>query len=175
MPLSMLIGVSSAAQAQWHHKRDGNCTAMPLGKGPVPTPDSVSEFLQSDELSSPANNAPTPSNYTQSFKNLHGSSTANNYLGYITLDSYDINACASNCTSQSDCQAINIFFERDPTLDVGPECQNPPSTTTIKCVFWGSAVAEQNTQNEGYHNYEFVVAIAGSNGYCNERAEDVKK
>ncbi|KAF2683858.1 hypothetical protein K458DRAFT_43222 [Lentithecium fluviatile CBS 122367] len=164
-----LLGALSGVQAQ-----NGNCTKLPLGNGPTISPDNSYAFLQSKELAAFANDAPTPSNYTQSFKNLNASSTADNYLGYITLDSYDTNICASNCTAKDECQAINIFFERDPTLDVGTECPNPPSTTMIKCVFWGSAVTKKNTNNGGYMNKAFVVAVAGSNGYYNQKAGKVE-
>ena len=82
-----------------------------------------------------ASAAPTPSGYTNTFTNLNASSNAYGYMGFTTLSSYDSNACAAKCNAITDCIAINIFFERDATLDVGPGCPNPPSTTNIKCVF----------------------------------------
>lgn len=152
----------------------GDCSAMPKGKGPVPSPDSPYAFLNSEELASAANKAPTPSGYKQSFKNLHASTTANGYLGYVALDSYDTTLCASKCDEQESCQAINIFFERNPTLQVGSECPNPPSTTYIKCVFWGDLVTKDNTNNTGYTNNAFLVVAAGSNGYNNQTAKGVE-
>lgn len=170
-----LLAAASLTQAQSAViKRAGNCTALPTGKGPVPSPDSALAFVRSKDLADSAKNAPTPANYTQSFKNLNASSTATNYLGYITLDSYDTDACAANCTAKQECQAINIFFERDPTLELGPNCPDPPSTTNIKCVFWGSAVTKANTNNQGYEQELFQVAVAGSNGYYNQRAGKVE-
>jgi hypothetical protein len=166
--LLTLFGALSVVRAQ-----NGNCTELPLGKGPTISPDNSFAFSSSKELAAFANDAPTPANYTQSFKNLNASSTAEKYLGYISLDSYDTNACASNCTAKDECQSINIFFERNPTLEVGTDCPNPPSTTTIKCVFWGSGVAKKNTNNQGYQDKAFVVAVAGSNGYFNEKAGNV--
>lgn len=164
-----LLGALGVVRAQ-----NGTCGKLPLGKGPTISPDNSNAFHESKELASLANNAPTPVNYTQSFKNLNASSTAGNFLGFLSLDSYDTNACAANCTEKPECQSINIFFERDPTVDVGTDCPNPPSTTYIKCVFWGGAVTKKNTDNQGFQNKAFVVAIAGSNGYYNERAGKVE-
>jgi hypothetical protein len=160
----------SAVRAQ-----DANCTELPRGKGPSISPDTSFAFVDSKELAAFANDAPTPSNYTQSFKNLNASSTVDKYLGYIALDSYDTNACASNCTAKDECASINIFFERNPTVQVSTDCPNPPSTTIIKCVFWGSAITELVTQNEGYTDQAFVVAVAGSNGYYNAKAGKVAR
>jgi hypothetical protein len=167
--LLTLFGALSVVRAQ-----NGTCTNLPLGKGPTISPDTATAFSGSKELAASANDAPTPANYTRSFNNLNASSTGDNYLGYIELESYDTNACASNCTLQDECQSINIFFERNPTLEVGSECPNPPSTTTIKCAFWGNGVDKKNTHNEGYENKAFVVAVAGSNGYFNEKAGNVE-
>jgi len=167
--LLTLFGALSVVRAQ-----NGTCTKLSLGKGPTISPDTASAFSGSKDLAALANDAPTPANYTQSFKNLNASSSADNYLGYIELESYDTNACASNCTIQDDCQSVNIFFERNPTLEVGTDCPNPPSTTTIKCAFWGSGVEKKNTNNEGYQNKAFVIAVAGSNGYFNEKAGKVE-
>ncbi|PSN74204.1 hypothetical protein BS50DRAFT_605806 [Corynespora cassiicola Philippines] len=137
----------------------------PTGYGPVPTPDTQYEFLNSPEISSLAKEAPTPSGYSLSFQDLHASSSAYGYLGFISLESYDTNGCASKCNEKEGCQAVNIFVERSPTLNVGPECPNPSSTSVIKCVFWGGPVNKDNTNNAGYTDNSFVVAIAGSNGY----------
>jgi len=173
-PLCLLLGTSALAQAHGiNAKRDGNCTQLPLGKGPVPSPDNSHEFLTSKELASQANNAPTPENYTESFKNLQASSSTDKYLGYITLDSYDTSRCASECNSRSDCQSINVFFERSPTRQVGPACVDPASTTFIKCALWGTVVTKSTAKNGGFQDHAFVVAIAGSNGYFNERAGKV--
>jgi hypothetical protein len=155
------------------HAQNGNCSKLPQGKGPTISPDTPTAFASSEELAASANDAPLPANYTQSFKNLNASSSGADYLGYINMDSYDTNACAANCTAKDDCQSINIFFERDPTLEVGTDCPNPPSTTTIKCAFWGSGVNKANTKNDGFQNKAFVVAIAGSNGYFNAKAGKV--
>ncbi|KAF1995753.1 hypothetical protein P154DRAFT_398084, partial [Amniculicola lignicola CBS 123094] len=141
------------------------CAPKPLGKGPIPTPDTQYAFLNSAVLKSLSSSAPIPSNYTLSFSGLKASSSATSFLGYIALDTYNTSYCAQQCNRQPNCTAINIFFERDPTLEVGEGCENPPSTTFIKCAFWGGVVTRGNTVNAGYTDGGFVVAIAGSNGY----------
>ena len=62
-----------------------------------------------------------------------------------------------------------LDFERDPTLAPGPGCEDPPSSTMIKCVIWGGPLAPDNTQNGGEYRDEFHVVIAGSNGYITNR------
>lgn len=44
-------------------------------------------------------------------------------------------------------------------------CPNPPSTTNIKCVFWGGPIGAENTKNDGQWRRDFHVVMAGSNGY----------
>lgn len=49
--------------------------------------------------------------------------------------------------------------------DPGSSCPDPPSTTVIKCVFWGGPVYSTNANNKGQWRNDFEVVIAGSNGY----------
>ena len=147
------------------YERSGSCELRPLGKGPVASPDSVEEFLLSHQLSTSANNAQTPANYTLAFKNLHASTSASGFLGYLSMTSYNTTECARRCDATEGCIGINTFFERDPSIDIGPECPNPPSTTNIKCVFWSTRLNETTAHNAGYTDKEFTIAIAGSNGY----------
>lgn len=64
--------------------------------------------------------------------------------------------------------AINIYYERDPTVSPASGCPNPASQTLIKCVFWGGPVTKENTWNSGQYQSQFQVVIAGSNGYVNQ-------
>lgn len=146
-------------------KRDGNCAIQPAGAGPVPDPDTPDAFLADTDFSSAAQSAVTPSGFVQSFSNLEGSNSAYAYMGYTALDSYDAGVCASKCKAINGCNAFNIYFERDPTLDPGSNCPNPASTTVIKCVFWGGPVYSTNANNKGQWRSSFEVVIAGSNGY----------
>ncbi|KAF3033252.1 hypothetical protein E8E12_002607 [Didymella heteroderae] len=141
------------------------CTNRTRGAGPVPSPDTSSAFLSFQPFADAAKNATTPTNYTAAFTNLHASTTAKTYLGVSELSSYDVSNCTAQCDALNGCTAVNIFFERTPTLNLGPGCTNAPSSTVIKCVFWGDAVTKQNTVNSGFTDNGFVVTIAGSNGY----------
>lgn len=93
------------------------------------------------------------------------------YLGFINLKTYDSAACAAQCNSVDGCIAVNLFFERDPSVDPGTGnsgCANPRSTTSIKCVMWGGPVNAANALNVGQLRNQFQVVIAGSNGYVNK-------
>ncbi|KAK8011633.1 hypothetical protein PG990_010598 [Apiospora arundinis] len=144
------------------------CQAQPLGAGAVPSPDTASAFLSYADFASQASAAPTPSGYNQAFSNLAASSSAYGYMGYTTLQSYDTALCASKCNAISGCSAINIYFERDPTVEPADSCPDPASTTNIKCVFWGGPVSADNTKNDGQWRNKFQVVIAGSNGYVSK-------
>lgn len=154
---------------------NSTCTNRTRGAGPVPSPDTSVAFLSYEPFANAAKNASTPTNYTSAFTNLHASTTANTYLGVAELTTYDTANCSAQCDAKTGCTAINIFFERSPLLTVGPECPNPPSSTLIKCVFWGDAVTKQNTVNSGFTQQTFIVTIAGSNGYNKGKAaQDAK-
>jgi hypothetical protein len=98
---------------------------------------------------------------------LTASNSADKYMGFTLLKSYDVASCVNQCSSISGCNSVNIYFERDPTInpDSSTCSQNPPSTINIKCVFWGGAVVSANANNFGQWRANFQVLIAGSNGY----------
>ncbi|KAH0536583.1 hypothetical protein FGG08_006567 [Glutinoglossum americanum] len=148
-------------------KRDGGCEPQPAGSGPVPYPDSPEAFLASSDIASTAGSAATPASYSQSFSNLNGSISSLGYMGLYTLTSYDVALCASKCNNAYPCQAFNIYFERDPTVNpsYGSACPNPPSLTNIKCTLWGYPVYAETAKNTGQWRSQFQVVIAGSNGY----------
>lgn len=164
-------------------RRDSDCSAQPLGAGPVPSPDTPEAFLAMEEFSKIANEAAVPAGYVNKFKNLKGSNNAVAYLGYKTLDTYDTQDCADSCTATQGCSAFNIckrysskhkfpltppiVFERDPSLVPANSCNNPASTTVIKCVRWGSPLTAETAVNTGQWRSDFHVVIAGSNGKSN--------
>lgn len=155
---------------------NSTCTKRAQGAGPVPSPDNSFTFLNYAPFADYAKNATTPANYTQAFSNLHASTTGKTYLGVAELSTYDTANCSAQCDTRAGCTAINIFFERSPTQNVALACPNPPSSTLIKCVFWGDAVTKANTVNSGFTDQTFVVVIAGSNGYNKGQAvQDAKK
>ncbi|KAL5414066.1 hypothetical protein PMIN03_003417 [Paraphaeosphaeria minitans] len=157
--------------ASWAKNND-SCTPLPPGKGPKPELDISSYFLYDEKMTSPSKNAPTPAQWTRSFQGLNASSTGDNYLGYEILDSYDTFACADHCTEKNECQSINIFFERAPSIKPGRLCPNPPSTTLIKCTMWSTFVTEAKAKNHGSWDYNFERLIIDSNAYFNTRAID---
>ena len=89
-------------------RRGWDCSEQPLGKGPIPSPDTSEAFLAFEDISNAANNAPVPSGYALKFKNLKASNNAIGYLGYNTLDTYDTQVCADFCTAKDGCSSFNI-------------------------------------------------------------------
>ncbi|KAI9650013.1 hypothetical protein NHQ30_000026 [Ciborinia camelliae] len=147
--------------------RDGDCSVQPAsiytGTNPPDDPDS---FLAYKPFADAANRALTPPGYTKYFSNLKASNEALKYMGFTNLPTYDTALCASKCTAINGCNAINIYFERDPTLNPGANCPNPSSMTNVKCVFWGGAVDARTAVYSGQVRSDFKVVIAGSNGYA---------
>ncbi|KAF2164369.1 hypothetical protein M409DRAFT_25248 [Zasmidium cellare ATCC 36951] len=158
------------------------CAPQPDGYGPVPTPDTASAFLAYPPFHSSAQAAPTnvPSvnntQYSQVFKDLNASVSAQSYLGLYSLQSYDVAGCAAKCDSTDLCTAFNIFIERDPSLNPsandstaptvwGYWCPNPPSMTVYKCTLWGSNIDASMATNTGEKRHDFDVVITGSDGY----------
>ncbi|KAK5118683.1 hypothetical protein LTR85_007889 [Meristemomyces frigidus] len=141
--------------------------AQATGAGPVPSPDTASAFLAYPSFSAVASAAPTPPGYTNTFTNQQASNNAYGYLGYTTLKTYDTVTCASKCNAINGCMGINIYYERDPSVTPGTGCDDPPSTTNIKCVFWGGEVTADSLNNLGQYRDQFQVVMAGSNGYMN--------
>ncbi|KAK7978785.1 hypothetical protein PG988_006275 [Apiospora saccharicola] len=158
--------VPAAATTLQVVRRDGACATQPAGSGPVPTPDTAASFLAFPDFANAANNAQVPRNYIQTFANLNSANNDYGFLGLINLASYDTQACATACDNTNGCSAINIYFERDPSLSPDDkDCPNPASTTTIKCVFWGGPVNPNNAGDKGKPISQFQVVMAGSNGY----------
>ncbi|GAM90385.1 hypothetical protein ANO11243_084280 [Dothideomycetidae sp. 11243] len=143
------------------------CAPQPTGakNAPVVATDTPTAFSNNTAFASIALAAPVPSGYVQRFQNLNASNNAYGYMGYTTLDSYDTALCAKKCTALKGCSSINIYFERDPSVEPAAACPNPPSYTMIKCVFWGGPVNTANALNTGQWRQNFQVVIAGSNGY----------
>jgi len=96
-----------------------------------------------------ANNAPTTQGYQVSSKGLKAAVNANSYMGLYTLKTYDTVKCQQLCDAANLCTAFNMYFKRDPTVDPGDACPNPPSITNIKCTLWGSGVTTEAAVNAG--------------------------
>ncbi|THV66682.1 hypothetical protein D6D17_03159 [Aureobasidium pullulans] len=146
------------------------CVPQPSGATSAPTyaagTDNAANFLANNYYASVASAAPTPTGYNMAFVNQQASNNAFGYLGFDTLDTYDVATCASRCSAKNGCVSINIYFERDPSVDPNAaSCSNPASVTMIKCVYWGGPVSQDNAVNTGQTRGSFSVVIAGSNGY----------
>lgn len=143
------------------------CAVQPDGFGPVSSPDTVDAFRANEELHMMATSASTPKGYKNTFTDLSAAVNANSYLGYTTLESYDVQGCADLCDNKELCTAFNIYIERDPKWN--PEqcsCNVPDSITNFKCSLWGSGVESGAAVNVGEGRGDFEVAIIGSNGYA---------
>lgn len=177
-------------------KRTDSCDVRePDGNGPQPPADTVQSFLSyalfqvnsrhlkssdlitktpfgwlTDSLQQQSTNAPTPAGYVRSFVNKQASSSANSYLGLHTFDTYNVTACAALCDAIDICTGCNMYFERDPTVNPGPNCPNPPSFTNVKCTLWGSRLTPETATNKGQYRRDFHVVIAGSNGMYSTHA-----
>ncbi|KAL8720270.1 MAG: hypothetical protein Q9225_002838 [Loekoesia sp. 1 TL-2023] len=165
-PLDVVSDTPSKKRDVIPVKRDGNCAVQPAGSGPVPTPDTAEAFSANQDLQAIATNAPTPDGYSQAFSNKDGSLSASKYMGLHTLKSFDTLGCASLCDQANDCEAFNMYIERDPSVDPNAnDCPNPPSTTNYKCTLWGAPVVAEEATNRGQWRDSFHVVITGSNGY----------
>lgn len=175
--LSSIQAVVSAAPLSVDSGNDGQkkkrqtastCQPQPSGSGPVASPDTVSAFLNNPALTSVASAAATaaPAAYSNVFYNLQGSTQQTGYIGLHTLTSYDVNKCTAYCEASTYCEAFNIYYERDPTVNPNDaSCANPPSLTNIKCTLYGYPISANSATNTGQYRDQFQVVITGSNGY----------
>ncbi|RDW85389.1 hypothetical protein BP5796_03714 [Coleophoma crateriformis] len=143
------------------------CAPQPAGAtgAPAVSSDTPSAFSANPAFAAIANAAPVPLGYALSFQNLKASNNAYAYLGFNTLSAYNTTLCAAKCSAKTGCLSFNLYFERDPSVTPGPGCEDPPSYTMIKCVYWGGPVTTANALNQGQFRSKFHVVIAGSNGY----------
>lgn len=148
------------------------CGLQPVGYTYTTKPDTDSAFLSDTTYSSTANSAVTPYGYSQTFKNLQGSTSYGTFMELITINSYDPVQCAHLCDSNPDgCTSFNLYYERDPTVNPAPACLNPSSLTNVKCTLWkASTQSGAGATNTGQWRYDFHVVIAGSNGYFKDAA-----
>ncbi|KAF2785452.1 hypothetical protein K505DRAFT_209046, partial [Melanomma pulvis-pyrius CBS 109.77] len=150
---------------------NSTCTPLPAGAGPNPSSDTPEAFVNYAPFSQTARSTATPDGYNVAFIDLHATDYAQDSLGYQDFGSYDAQACAAKCTGQADCAAFNIYYERSPSVDPADGCTNPPSTTSIRCVLFSNSLTPemaQNPDNSGQYRRDFIVVIAGSNGYTKE-------
>jgi hypothetical protein len=133
----------------------GDCSPRPPGHGPMPRVDSASSFRNYPEFSVYAASAPLPENYTKVYADKLATNTGGKYMGYQMLKTYSTRDCANTCDQQPGCRAFNIFFERTPAVNIGRNCTNPPSSTTIKCALWDWRLSPADATNSGSKLWDF--------------------
>ncbi|CAD0082179.1 unnamed protein product [Aureobasidium vineae] len=165
--ISVASEIAAATATPAAVKRDGSCVQQPLVNiGHVTVPDTAAAFAGDLWYGVQALAAILPAGYVQTFSNLTASNSADQYVGFTLMNSYDVAGCGQKCTAMDGCNSFNIYYERDPQYDPSVAgCANPPSTVNVKCVFWGGAVTADNANNFGQMRDGFNVVVAGSNGY----------
>ncbi|KAK5118848.1 hypothetical protein LTR62_000057 [Meristemomyces frigidus] len=151
------------------------CAPQPDGYGPKVVPDTPAAFSAYPAFQANANSAVTPANYDLVFKDLNAATSANSYLGFYTLKTYDVNGCANHCDTTNLCTAFNIYIERDPSLNptangdssnsTGGYCPDPSSITNYKCSLWGASIDATSATNTGQGRLNFTTVVVASNGY----------
>lgn len=87
-------------------------------------------------------------------------------MGYVLFNSYNVAGCTAMCSALDGCAGVDLFYERDPSVDPNAtDCSNPRSVTNIKCSLWSVPVSTATATNVGEKRDSFQVVIAGSNGY----------
>ncbi|EMC94201.1 hypothetical protein BAUCODRAFT_74996 [Baudoinia panamericana UAMH 10762] len=166
-PSQAAAALASPAVPTTHVKRvklfkDSECISVRAAN------DTVQSWQSNPAFSAAARNASTPYGYTLAFQDNTASALGvYGYMGSLVLDTYDPLFCAGRCDAVAGCQSFNIYFERDPAIQPGKNCTNPPSVTVIKCVYYGGPVTRESAGNMGQYQEDFPVVVAGSNGYVN--------
>merc|ERR1712230_259531 len=72
---------------------------------------------------------------------------------------------AEHCKKDEGCVGFNMYFERSPSYATSDTCRDPPSTTYIKCTFYGFPISTEASTNKQQHRHDFDVVRAGSNAH----------
>lgn len=137
-PADVTAAISSASEAAQASatavvKRDGTCVQQPLGISHVSLPDTAAAFAADPWYSLQATTAQVPVGFVNTFTALTASNSADQYVGFTLMSSYDPASCAQKCSAMSGCNSFNIYFERDPQYDPSIlACSNPASTVNVK-------------------------------------------
>lgn len=147
------------------------CLAYTCRYAPATSPDTDTAFLANSVYANLANNASTPQGYYLVFSGLQASTSQSGFSGIKALESYDTFGCQEACDATSGCTAFNIYIERDPSVDPGTNCPNPPSTVNYYCTFWSTAITNTTATNAGQwrgpedaNGQAFHVVTTASNG-----------
>ncbi|KAI7051746.1 hypothetical protein KC362_g13 [Hortaea werneckii] len=142
---------------------------LEVGKGELTrNPDTAAAFHDNDHYAQAAKAAKAPAGYKEAFNNLQSSVEMIGYHGLRTIGEYDPELCAELCKKDEGCVAFNMYFERSPSYATSDTCRDPPSTTYIKCTFYGFPISAEASTNKQQHRHDFDVVRAGSNAYNRE-------
>lgn len=157
VPTNVTIVKGPTRESRLNPRSLGDCAVQPVSPytGPLPNDDPDS-FLSFPYFAEQSLNAEIPVGYSPSFNDYNAANNALDYMGFTRFAVYNTTKCAAQCNRIRGCLAFNIYFERDPTLDAGADCSNPPSQTNVKCVFWGGEVNLDNALNYGQYRDECV-------------------
>lgn len=106
---------ASAASATTLAKRVATptCVTQPTGIDYSTTPDTPAGWIADGHYAAVANaNAAAPDGYVSSFTALNASNSADGYLGFTLMKTYDVTSCAAKCTAINGCNSFNVYFER---------------------------------------------------------------
>lgn len=132
---------------------------LPVAKDPV-------AFLTDSFLANLAKGQVNyPPGYTLAFSDQYASLNADRYITFTQLPSMNATACAAFCDSVDDCKAFNIYFERTPSLDPGPNCPNPAAASSVYCTLWGAPINVSQLSNGGEWRTNFMIVKQGSVGF----------
>ena len=62
--------------------------------------------------------------YVNMFTSMQASTQFTDYVTFIALSSYNTIQCQQFCDAALGCIGFNIYFEHDPTLDLGSAAQS---------------------------------------------------
>ncbi|KAK7722676.1 hypothetical protein SLS57_004881 [Botryosphaeria dothidea] len=138
--------------------------------------DTAELFLANTAYTDASSGAGSLSDYNTAFTSQQGATEGSGYITYTLLnanfkpgvDTYDVSACASKCSTDPTCMGFNVFVERAPSCDPGTSGNpsNPASQALLKCSLWGLPVHKDTATNVGqWRGNDFHVVITASNGY----------
>jgi hypothetical protein len=134
--LSSASELAAATSSAAVDKRGASsCVPQPTGINYSVKPDTAAGWVADTVLpaSASAANKAVPTGYVSSFVALNASNSADGYMGFTLMTSYDIPGCAAKCNAISGCNSFNIYFERDPSVNPDDaSCSDPPSTVQVK-------------------------------------------
>jgi hypothetical protein len=95
------------------------CVPQPAGINYAVQPDTAAGWVADLNLpaSATAANKALPTGYVSSFVALNASNSADNYMGFTLMTSYDVAGCATKCNPDDS------------------SCSDPPSTVQVKVIF----------------------------------------